>query len=130
MGRDISKGRYLLRWHTHRLVTKTQNYSPYLLIGVFSFLFFSISVDLSVKQTRETVSFFLWLSQPNPSLEQAQHFKKNCTKLHCHFSRKITVHTRCVYQYAFLLRINTAKYIKSCKSEYLKEKVHCHSLSF
>lgn len=58
MGRDISKGRYLLRWHTHRLVTKTQNYSPYLLIGVFSFLFFSISVDLSVKQTRETVSFF------------------------------------------------------------------------
>lgn len=35
MVRDIWKGRYLLRWHTHRLVTKTQNHSPYLLIGVF-----------------------------------------------------------------------------------------------
>lgn len=41
--RDISTGRYLLRWHTHRLVTKTQNHSSCLLIGGFLF-------DFSVKK--------------------------------------------------------------------------------
>lgn len=53
MVRDISKGRYLLRWHTHRLVTKTQNHSPYLLIGVFFSFFFDFS-DLKCEQTGET----------------------------------------------------------------------------
>lgn len=40
------KGKFIfLRWHTHRLVTKTQNHSPYLLIG--GFLFSSFFFDFS-----------------------------------------------------------------------------------
>lgn len=35
--------------HTHRLVTKTQNHSPYLLIGVF----FLISVAYNVNKQRK-----------------------------------------------------------------------------
>lgn len=47
MVRDISKGRYLLRWHTHRLVTKTQNHSPYLLIGVFFLFLISVAYNVN-----------------------------------------------------------------------------------
>lgn len=65
MVRDVSKGRYLLRWHTHRLVTRT--HSSVLLIGVF----FLILVAYNVKEQKETT--FLWLRQPDQTPEQAKY---------------------------------------------------------
>lgn len=104
MVRDISKGSYLLRWHTHRLVTKT---CPlYLLIGVF----FLISMAYNVNKQRKP----LYVAVTALSISGTSKILKNYTEPYCHFDRKVTVHTLSVYQYTFLLCINTAKDIYSC----------------
>lgn len=112
--RDISKGSYLLHWHTHRLVTKTQNHSPYWLIGGVFFL--SFWFQWPIMWTSKVNRFVSAVTAPidrstDQSLETKCFEKSRRTATRRRFDRKRKRRRApsVVYRYTFLLCINTAK---------------------
>lgn len=79
---------------------------PFTIFTYRVFFFFLISVAYNVNKQGKP----LYVAITARSISgTSKNIKKNYTKLYCHFGRKITVHNLSVYQYTFLLCVNTAK---------------------